>query len=161
MMQIPLTRGMFALVDDEDYDELIQHPWFVFPAKWTFYAVREKTEGGRRKKIFMHRAILKAPLGQDVDHRDGDGLNNQRMNLRFATNSQNQANRIRLKQNISGRRGVSWNRQRKRWQALICKDRKCMFLGDFAEIDEAARAYDAAARKLFGEFARPNFAEDE
>jgi hypothetical protein len=110
--------------------------------------------------IPLHRAIINAPKGLYVDHINGDTLDNRRANLRIATNSQNQANRIRLKSGTSSRyRGVTWNKASQKWQAGIKCNLKSTHLGLFESEEEAARAYDRAAREMFGSFARPNFEE--
>ena len=88
MKEIPLTQGEVALVDDEDYEWLNQWRWYVLKARHTFYAVR--FDGGRTQS--MHREIMCNPVGKEVDHSDMDGLNNQRINLRIATRSQNHKN---------------------------------------------------------------------
>lgn len=159
MREIPLTRGMVAIVDVEDFPLVSAYKWRASPDCRTFYAHRGQRTNGRYKLIQMHRMILQPPSGIDVDHINGDGLDNRRSNLRLATGSDNNANRIRLLTNTSGRRGVTWHRQAKRWQAGITRYRKRIHLGLFTDLDAAARAYDTAARALFGEFARPNFPE--
>lgn len=152
---IPLTRGMFATVDASDFQWLSQWKWYVRSTYGLFYPAR-KIDG---RPVEMHRLILPAKVGLMVDHKNGDGLDNRRANLRYATNSQNQQNRHRLVRNTSGYRGVTWHKQAKRWQAGIALDGRRYYLGLFLSPVDAARAYDAQAREFFGEFARPNFSE--
>jgi hypothetical protein len=104
----------------------------------------------------MHRVITGAAPGQHVDHADGDGLNNRRLNLRPCTPTQNQASgRHRI--GASGLRGVRWSERKGRWVACISVRGESKFLGQRRSAEEAARLYDAAARELHGEFARPNY----
>jgi hypothetical protein len=158
MKEIPLTRGYVAIVDDEDYAGLSRFKWCALcvTSPNLVYAVRNsRQDEGKRHLILMHRQIMGFPkLG--VDHWDGDGLHNWRGNLRTATQSQNLANQ-RLLNSKSGMKGVSWSRHAKKWNAHIQANKVQYNLGLYADKEDAARAYDAAATKLFGEFARPNF----
>ena len=166
MKTIPLTQGLVAVVDDEDYERLSVYRWHATrnskSLKW--YAARNApTSGGRYGgKIRMHREILNAPDGLDVDHKDGDGLNNQRSNLRLATNTQNQQNRSRnLRKSATPYKGVSYKPHgMKRYTARIYHNRKEITVGLFLTAEEAARAYDAKATELFGEFAKLNLASE-
>jgi hypothetical protein len=103
----------------------------------------------------MHRAILEG--APQVDHIDGDGLNNQRSNLRPATQAQNMANSRKYSTNTSGFKGVGWHKAAKKWRADITFDYKTRYLGLFPTAEDAARAYDSAAKSLFGVFACLNF----
>lgn len=107
----------------------------------------------------MHREILGLPIGREprVDHRDSNGLNNQKENLRIATQLENSRNRARGALNTSGYKGVCWHKRAKKWAVSIRYDGKRMHLGLFANKIAAAAVYDDAARKLFGEFAKCNF----
>lgn len=166
---IPLTQGKFAIVDDEDFAALAAFRWYARRqrrgAGECWYAVRSVNlpsgpDGSRgQQKVGMHRQVLGAPRGLEVDHVNGDGLDNRRANLRIADGSQNQANRVRGRAHSSGFRGVTWHKQAGRWQAAIKVRGKNYHLGLYDTQEEAARAYDAAAVEHFGEFARPNFAE--
>lgn len=157
MRLIQLTRGFFAKVDEVDYDWLSQYCWCVDnPSDGLYYAVR--TVGKHPlKKFLMHRVILGISDCRKVDHRDGDGLNNQRFNLRPATNSQNNGNQRRPINNKSGFKGVYWNKRMLKWHAQITIFQRRTHIGVFDNKVEAAFAYDAAAREHFGEFARTNF----
>lgn len=108
---------------------------------------------GQRGTIFMHRVILNTPLGYETDHSNGDGLDNRKENLRIATASQNKWNRNKYKNNTSGYKGVSWEKDRGRWRAYIILKTERIHLGYFNDKHEAARAYNAAAIKYHGEFA--------
>jgi hypothetical protein len=154
---IPLSRGMTALVDNADYDWLNQWSWYAFKNSNRFYAVRNiQLPDGRRTTVYMHRAILTAPTGTEVDHQDGDGLNNQRSNLRLATHSQNCCNRGIPSTNTSGFKGVTWHKPSGKWRAYIKVDGYARNLGGFADINDAAAAYDTAALRYHQSFARTN-----
>jgi HNH endonuclease len=158
MIEIPLTRGQFAVLDECDREKVISITR-LGPAKWqavpslsgrTFYACR--ASGGQR--IWMHRVILDAPPGMDVAHLDGNGLNNTRANLRVATRTQNLANNEQRK-SLTGYRGVY--AAGGKFQAQIRFRGILRHLGWFNCPEEAAHAYDRAAIEIHGEFARPNF----
>jgi hypothetical protein len=158
--EIPLTRGMVALVDSHDYDFLLQWRWNAKINKThrTFYATR--TEGNESRTIHMHRVILSVPIGMSVDHINGNGLDNRRSNLRICTSHENSFNHSLISSNTSGYKGVCWNKASSKWQAGIMLNGKSTHLGLFSDPVDAARAYDVAARKLFGEFAWLNFPND-
>lgn len=152
VMQINLSKGKVALVDAEDYERVSSLRWHAKKKGKTWYAMRSVPKGSRYengepkyKACYMHRLIMGAPEGIEVDHENGDGLDNRRSNLRLATKSQNQQNQPLLHgANTSGYRGVSKHSLCTKWRAEI----KCGL---------AARAYDSKARELFGEYARLNF----
>lgn len=153
MKEIPLTQGLVALVDDDDYEWLMRRRWHANRNRPTakFYAQSVIN----KKNTIMHRLILGARKGEQVDHINGDGLDNRRTNLRICNGSQNQHNRKLQINNKSGYKGVYFNKRK--WTARIVVNNKKIYLGRFTDPTEAARAYDEAAKKLHGEFARTNF----
>lgn len=158
--EIKLTRGKSALVDLEDYDRLMQFSWLSWQDFTTgrFYAgrwSRKKEEDGRGKfMIPMHEAVMGKVEGLRIDHvHPEDTLDNRRSNLRYATASQNGANRGTPANNSSGFKGVCFSKQRQKWRAYITLNRKQINLGFFQDKNMAAKAYDVAALKAFGEFA--------
>jgi hypothetical protein len=152
MKLIELTQGYYAKVDDSDYSELNCYIWSVAIRKHLRYAVA-KVNG---KNVYMHRFLM-GLKGPKVDHKDGDGLNNCRNNLRHATKAQNASNRPKRGKFSSRYKGVSWNRRDRKWTPCICANGKTIHLGSFNIEGEAAMVYDKAARHYFGEFARTNF----
>lgn len=157
MKTIALTQGQVTTVDDADFEALSKFKWCALKRKHTFYAVRG-TPGVRNIKIQMHRQILGTPKGEYSDHRDGNGLNNQRHNLRVATKGQNAMSFQTLHFGKSSRfRGVCWREKRGKWEAYIKVDKTYRFLGRYGSEKEAAQAYDRAALHHFGEFAHVNF----
>ncbi len=160
MREIQLTQGKVALVDDEDYELASRFRWYVERKANGWYARRNiRRPDGRKAKILLHRAILGAEPGVGVDHINRDGLDNRRSNLRWASTSQNGANRGLNANSTSGYKGVDFQKARGCWRALIeCRGRR-LHLGVYATPEEAARAYDRAAVEFFGAFARPNFQE--
>lgn len=150
MREIPLANGRgVALVDDEDYDRLMQHSWYLQSGRYA-----AATFGNRGH--LMHRVILGNPDMPHIDHIDGNGLNNQKSNLRACTASQNQHNRRPKNNRRSRYKGVTVRGQRA-FCAEIRLDGRSTHLGYFRTEEEAARAYDETARERFGEFARLNF----
>lgn len=231
MKKIPLTQGLFALVDDSDFEWLSQWKWQARRDTNTFYAARTDCSNPLKiKKVSMHRLIMGVDdPSMDVDHIDHNGLNNTRENLRTCTHAQNMRNQKTSVRNTTGFKGVFktsdrffaaigvngnhiylgtfdsaeeaarhynqaavqhfsefaclndvnpkfpttprstlrrdnksgylgvYLRECQRWQCLITFNRKTIYLGSFATPEEAARAYDAKARELYGDKARLNF----
>lgn len=156
MKTIPLTQGFVALVDDEDFARVSAHKWYAVRKGRGVYARHKFTVLGVHVWCFLHTFIL--PDANRVDHKDGDGLNNQRHNLRAATVLQNNRAFKRKPRGSSSKfRGVYWPSGRKKWTAQIEVNYKRYFLGTFEKEEDAARCYDAAAREYFGDFASPNF----
>lgn len=157
MIEVPLTKGYVAVIDDEFSELILQHCWRVLVQPHGQYAIAAlPRRNGKQQTLSMHRLILGAGSGQQVDHIDRDGLNNTRGNLRFCTTAQNAQNR-RHRGGVSQYRGVVWHKTPGRWAAQITARREPHFLGFFSSEEEAARAYDRAARELHGQFANLNF----
>ena len=155
--KIPLSQGMYAIVDKDDYKWLVKWKWSVLHANTPRpYAVRMHEKDGKKGQLLMHRQILNTPDGYDTDHIDGDTLNNRRSNLRIATRVQNNGNARLNKRNTSGYRGVSYDKTRMKWAAYIWKNNRKYFLGRFSTSEEAAIAWNNAALEYFGEFAKLN-----
>lgn len=152
--EIPLTQGKVALINTEDYDYLNQFKWCAMYNGYAWYAVRNIPKNGKQTTIRMHREILKTPQDMDTDHINMNGLDNRRNNLRICTRSQNYMNRGKYKDNISGYKGVYW--YNKKWVAQIKVNAKQIYLGRFKDKEQAAEAYNKAAKKYHGEFARLN-----
>lgn len=161
---ITLTNGMLATVSAEDFPSLSQYTWHghFSPSTKTCYAVRRVKHCGRSYSLQMGRQILGLERGdqRQCDHIDHDTLNNTRENLRIATRAENCRNRRRRTDNSSQYKGVSWNKgasKAGRWRVQIWVDGTNKLIGHFTDAIEAARAYDARAREVFGEFACCNF----
>jgi hypothetical protein len=156
---IQLTRGKVALVDDEDFERINQFTWHCSNRG---YAMRSLPRlFGRRKAILMHREILATSGNVEIDHANMDKLDNRKANLRICTHGQNMHNYKKPITNASGFKGVSWHEQNKKWRATLQVGGHQLHLGTFDDPTEAARAYDIAARKYHGEFAKLNFLGEE
>lgn len=157
MKKIKLTQGKYALVDDEDFKKVNQHRWCANYRNGYWYAVRSiKKSNGKQTLQYMHRFIMNTPKKMETDHRNHNGFDNQRYNLRTCTRSDNQHNR-QMQQGLSKYKGVVWMKGKKKWRTLIGLHKKRIHLGYFADEIAAAKAYDKKARELFGEFAYLNF----
>lgn len=154
-MYIPLTKGAVARVDPADYERLIQMGSWCLNSSG--YAVHYTKVNGQRKTLLMHRLLMNAPPHLQVDHINRDKLDNRRENLRFATRSQNQANKNVGKNNTSRFKGVNQNKGK--WEARIKYHGRRINLGRFTNRVKAALVYDAASLILYGEFAGVNFTE--
>ncbi len=162
-VEVPLANGRgVALVDDEDADLVTGLYWYLDRHGRPDGVAHAATRLPDTKALVrMHRLILGPPAGIQVDHRNGNGLDNRRANLRLATDRQNKGNAGLRSNNTSGFKGVTWCRQTNRWKARIGNSEAGSrgWLGRFATAEDAARAYDAAAVEFFGEFAILNFPE--
>jgi hypothetical protein len=156
--RIKLTKGQYATVDVEDYPKLASDDWQLYESESkNFYAVRLN----KNKIVKMHREIMNNPVGVFVDHINGDGLDNRKKNLRIATRTQNQCNRKKTSAITSSKyKGVHLCRKRNKYRAIIGCSGKRIFLGYFDNETDAAKAYDEAAKKYHGEFAKLNFSDE-
>jgi hypothetical protein len=160
MRKISLTRGKHALVDDDDYGWLMQWKWYAHttPNNNSFYAIRNSKyiRGKKRNSIKMHRAILERTgagvSGKECDHIDGNGLNNQRKNLRVCDRFQNMWNRGPRKDNKAGLPGICWKKEIKKWCVRIQKNGTRIHIGYFNDLVEAQEAYTRSAREIYGNF---------
>ena len=151
MKYINLTRDKKAIVDDEDHEELSRFKWRLLGK----YAARAKLKkdriNGKQGQIWMHRVIMKTPKHLQVDHINGNGLDNRKRNMRNCTQNSNQHNSH--KDTI---KGVTWHKQHQKWYAQIVFNKKHIFLGLYEDKIKAAQAYNIAAKKYFRKYARLN-----
>ena len=160
---LPLSQNKFAIVDAADYNRLNKYKWCLSKIPRTNYALtrikarRVKGKLTKRKAMLMHRFILNAPRHLVVDHKNHNGLDNRKQNLRLCTRAENNRNRRTFRKGTSKYKGVSWDKKRKLFLAAIRCNGKYYNLGRFKSEIEAAKAYDKKARELFGEFACLNF----
>lgn len=167
MTLVPLTQGRVALIDDEDAERVLVFCWTYAWSERSkkARAYRGTTKGGKRVTVLLHRFVMNAPDGIQVDHIDNDGLNCQKYNLRLATNSQNHHNMRKKGGSRSRYKGVYLNKRAQQrgnacYYTRISIAGKHEWVGAFFSEEEAARAYDARARELHGVFARLNFPEE-
>lgn len=154
MKEIKLTQGKVALVDDDDFERVSSIKWCAdVKGGGTLCYARGYSNG---KMISMHQFITGNKM---TDHRDGNGLNNIRSNLRSCTPSENQYNKGKCRNNTTGYKGVTFEPRRNKFKAAIRRGSNPINLGRFNTAIEAARAYDAKAREIHGEFAQTNFRE--
>ena len=153
---VPLSQGYEAIIDVDDVGIIEGFNWYAQVAKRhnLVYAVRGAILNGTKKQVSMHRQILNAKDGFDVDHSNGNGIDNRRKNIRIATRSQNMHNKKMQHNNTSGYKGVHWNKGRGKWQANIKVNDKRRYLGSFDTPEDAAEAYKSASERLHLDFAR-------
>ncbi len=153
----PKFPNTFSMVDDEDFELLSQWKWYALGSRHSVYAARMiRKDCGGWGKVHLHRFIMGTPRGLYTDHRDHNGLNNQRSNLRNCTASQNQMNQKCMKGKTSRFKGVSFSKREGKYTSYIKIDGKQISLGDYVVEIDAAIAYNVAAKEAFGEFAYLN-----
>lgn len=145
-----LTQGKVALVDDEDYERLIQYKWYAKKCGCKWYAYRSM-----ESFMAMHTFIMNPPKQMQIDHIDGDGFNNQKSNLRICTPSENSCHKVCTKNKYKGVRKLS----KKSWVGYINHNKKSIYLGSFNTEWQAAEAYNKKAKELYGDFAKLNSPE--
>lgn len=165
-MEIMTRNGYTFQVDEQDYELASSRKWIGArfrerkkDGEWgkeRKYIIRFIHENGKRKHQRLHRFLLDAPRGLEVDHKNGDTLDNRRCNIRLCTRAQNQMNKCKQLRNRSGYKGVCWYQWGNKWEANITIDCKTIVVGRFLTKEEAALAYNKAALEHFGEFARLN-----
>ena len=160
--KIPLGDGLFTLVEPRDFYTFNKSHWFPRVRGSCIYAARFIYKpDGKLKMLSLHREIINAPAGLLVDHRNNDGLDNRKANLRFATHAENSRNKRKTRSKTSSRFvGVFLVKRSGRWKAAIQSNGKTINLGTFDSEIDAAKAYDEAARKYHKDFARLNFPEE-
>ncbi|MFH1371856.1 MAG: HNH endonuclease [Planctomycetota bacterium] len=157
--KIDLGDGRFTILDKKDYYELCNYKWTIGGHGSKFYAVRVVIAGEDIKTLRMHREIMNAPEGLVVDHKNSNSLDNRRENLRIATQAENMLNRKKRANTSSRYIGVWFAKEKGKWESRITHKGKKVYIGSFEIEEAAARAYDVAAKKYRGEFARLNFPE--
>ena len=151
---VPLTRGYTATIDAADVPLVEAWNWCARLERNAVYAARGAWVNGKKRTIYMHRELVGQVGGCEVDHRDGDGLNNRRANLRHATAAQNQRNQRIRPNNTSGLKGASYHKATGKWSAQIRANGKPVYLGLFETPEAAHAAYAKASAELHGEFGR-------
>lgn len=151
MKYIPLTNGGNAIIDNEDYKKVSKYKWFRVKGDG-----RESAHMTKKKTNSMHRFLMNPPKDLVVDHKNGNGLDNRRYNLRICTYAENSRNAKKNIRNTSGYKGVIWHKASKKWSARINYNYRRISLGYYNDVIDAANAYDAAAKELFGEYAKLN-----
>lgn len=159
MKIIWLTQGQFALVDDEDYGRLIKHRWHAHKNGNRYYARTTIVTDAGSTKVLMHRMITNAKPTEVCDHKDLNGLNNQKDNIRNCNRSENGRNVIPKIGHSSKFKGVHFHKDTGKWVARITVGKKLNYLGLFASEVDAANTYNLKAKELHGEFARLNLIE--
>jgi hypothetical protein len=161
MKEISLTQGKVALVDDEDFEYLSQWKWFANRKCHIWYAKKWYRNGSHKTTVSMHVILMNTHGGKEVDHIDGNGLNNQKNNLRICTHQENTRNARLYKNSTSGFKGVTFFRKNNCWRARIQVNGIGYHLGLFKSPIEAAKIYNKMATQYFGEFARLNVIREE
>lgn len=156
-VEILLHSGEITVIDADDWPLVKPYRWYALHTDRTTYAHTNRTVDGRSiPSNLLHRMLLNAKSGEFVDHKDHNGLNNRRTNLRACTQTQNNGNARLSRANTSGYRGVYWHKGCRKWCARIKVDYKYRTLGSFSDPWTAAQIYNTAATKIWGEFAYQN-----
>jgi hypothetical protein len=154
VIKLPLSKNKYALVDDEDYPKVSKHKWFVIQRGKSEHACRTVIENGNKRTEYLHRALLNPNSNEVVDHINGNGLDNQKANLRLCTKQQNSWNSDKNTKNVSGYKGVSFEKTTGKWRVRIRKDGKSYSYGLYEQAEEASKVYLEKAQELFGQYAR-------
>lgn len=155
--KIHLNRRKVCVIDAEDLPIVLGRKWSARKMLQNWYCAHNfKRPDGSWSTIYLHRAISKTPLGMGTDHKDGNGLNNTKKNLRHCNQSQNNCNSRKRKNTSSRYKGVTWDKSRKSWTAYIAINGKRISIGRFHNELLAGKAYNKAAKKYHGDFASPN-----
>jgi hypothetical protein len=161
--KIYLGEGEFTIVEPPDYYAFAQFKWFLWGSGYNFYAVREVKIGpNKTRRSYLHREIMKPRKGRVIDHRNVNSLDNRRDNLRHATRAQNNYNRRKTRKKTTSRFiGIHLEKRDCNWKVQIRNQGKLIYIGRYDNEIDAARAYDCAALKYHGEFARLNFPRED
>ncbi len=152
--RIKLTKGKYAIVDAEDYEKLNQYNWYTKDNGYTFYAERKEKILGKKRCVRMHRQIMNAPSDKVVDHKNRNGLDNRKENLRLVSQQENNWNSERgANKGSSKYKGVNYDKAHQKYRATLCHNGGKIHLGYFENESDAAKAYDAAAKIYRGKFA--------
>ena len=151
---VPLTKGYEAIIDAADVPLISAWNWTTVVGRSNIYAFRSYWADKNKRTLYLHRAIMGEPEGFQVDHINGNGLDNRRANLRLATGSQNQHNRGANLHNTSGFKGVTWHKEAQKWQAQVALGGKNKYLGRYNTAEAAHAAYAEASAKYHGKFGR-------
>ena len=156
MIEIPLTQNQVALIDDEDFELVSQYKWYALWSRGvnSFYAASKVyTQNGKQSTLLMHRLIMHAQRGQQVDHINHLTLDNRRYQLRLCSSPQNQHNSGKKVNNTSGYKGVFWDASKSKWIAMIRVHPMRIHLGRYSNPEDAYAAYCAASLQHHGQFA--------
>lgn len=154
MRRISLSQGKYAIVDDEDYEMISRFKWHYSKRGYAYCILNMGRLNGKSQwaRSYLHRMILHVPLDKEIDHCNHNKLDCRRANMRVCTRQQNSRNMLRHRDSVSIYKGVSWSKEKGKWESRIYNN-KSIFLGYFNDETEAAKIYNTKASELFGEFA--------